>query len=204
MKLHSCQLAREETACIWMCVHTQAQSSHSHSISTIQIHTGFLALFRSIKDALQCMHGSWSNHDKYANLHLITFILVLCRWGEFYFSISCCQQAALLWILLWKMLILLLHFLQRMTIWQPIYSWMCVWCSRSQFKVSQTVLSVAFTILPPCGGSWRAACSLWPSSCTFFMPWCCHRKKKLKASGLATRDLQMLSEGRTTLTYNSA
>lgn len=55
-------------------------------------------------------------------------LLYLCfvDCGEFESIISCCQQVALLWALLWKMLILLPHFLRCVTIWQPIYNWVCV------------------------------------------------------------------------------
>lgn len=56
---------------------------------------GVLALFGCMKDTPQCVHGSASNHDKYVNLHLITFRPVFCGVRRVLLQYICQQVAAL-------------------------------------------------------------------------------------------------------------
>ncbi len=183
----------------------------AHTIHTYT-HTHTLYLPFNSKGGIWFSFGVWKTHCSVCaaagpimiSMQIYIWLLsYLCfvKWCEFYFSISCCQQVASLWILRWKMLILLLRF-QRVTIWQPIYNPVCACvyvcvrekvCVWSLLKVSQAVLSMALTIPPPCGRSWGAVCIAWPSSWTFFMSCWCHRKE-VKAPPEACKVVRRLSQ----------
>lgn len=185
MRLRSCQLAREEVvARMWIYVHTNTRTlftlararTHTHTY----IRTQSLYLPSKSTGHFWLYLGVWKTHRGVCaaagpimiSMQMYVWLLLFLsfvEWGELYFSISCCQQVALLWILLWKTLILLLHLLQRVTIWQPIYNCECV-CAGVEAGLRSVKLCSLWP-LPcrlPVEGPGGAACIAWPSSQTFF------------------------------------
>lgn len=196
MKLYSCQLAREtETACIWMYVHTHRRSLRTPTVYLPSKSTRGFWLYLGLLKA-HCSACTAAGPIMISMQIYIWLLLYLCFVDEVSFtSVSAavsrqhCFESC--FGKCWYCCCIFY------SLWQPIYNWTRVWCRRS------VKLCWAWP-LPSCHpaegpGGRPAACD------RVHGHFLCHdgvTEKKLKASGFAARDLQMLPEGRVTVTYN--
>ena len=208
MRLQFCQLARDEIARTWASAHANTPLTLSHIISSIQIHGGLLALFsvwRTYRGV--CMAAGPIMISMQIYIWLLSYSCFV-EWGEFFFSISLCQQVAPLWGPLnpenADITAAFSTACDNMTthLQLCVCVCVCVCVSWSLFKVSQAVLSMAFTVpSPPVEGPAERATLRDRVHGHFFMScWCHGKKKEVKASVFPTWGLRVLSGGRSSVT----